>query len=175
MHMVDTVAFRVIFRAPLLLDACSMCFRASQSLSVSIYADEQRVAGFPSAGETSAALHIVKITLMDRFTMGLALAVTAHGFVHFSGLEWGWHVADVTLLAVSTIDVFTSNVLTTDRVLPSMRSFIRSFRMCRVARCAMTVRHPRILTISMLLSLLPLFFAFVFLWFLVYLFAVIFM
>ena len=174
MHMVDTAAFRVFFRALLFLDACFVGFRASQSLSVSIDAYERRVAGFPSTGEMSTAPHIVEIPLMVSFTMKLALTVTAHGFVHFTGPEWRWHVADATLLVVSTIDVFTSNVLATDGLLRSMRSLIRPLRVFRVARCAMALRHLRMHTISMLHSLVPLFYEFAFLWFLIYLFAVVF-
>ena len=111
---------------------------------------------------------------MVTFTIELTLTVTAHGFVHFTGLEWRWHVADATLLVVSTIDVFTSNVLATDGFLPSMPSLIRSLRMSRVARCAMALRHLRMLTISALHLLMPLFYAFAFLRYLVYRFAVVF-
>lgn len=174
MHMVDTVAFRALFRALLFLDACFVGFRASQSLSASIDAFEKRVAGFQGVGQTNQALHIVEILLMVSFVMELGLTVSAHGVVHFTGPEWRWHVADATLLVVSTFDVLTSNVLSTGGLLRAIRTLIRPLRVFRVARCAMALRHLRMLTISMLHSLVPLFYAFAFLWFLIYLFAVVF-
>ena len=73
-----------------------------------------------------------------------------------------------------TINVFTSNGLATGGLLHPMRTLIRPLRKFRVARYAMALRHLRI-TISVLHTLVPLFFAFAFPWFSVYLFAVVFM
>lgn len=159
-------------------DAILICGVTLYSLDKSIASYNEKGSGGGSEVELPCILWYAEVCINVVFACELVLNVAARGLQFFYGQDHTWNTFEAFLVIGSCTEMVARNFLSTNAV------WIRNFRMLRVFRVlrmmrvfkfAMGFRHLRLITLAVMQSTVPLFWAFTFLVFLLYLFSIIFL